>query len=294
MFGNIAGAHSSDYRSTPTSAIEAARHAHLRADSPPGRGNSPCRSLCRPHSGARQFRQLADPVVPTAGGQLGSRTGGRARRRARMERAIRRIGPSADDGRGYSRRRCRIRRLSRRAVAIGGAARRHARDLRGLHRRSHARPAPDGFARRATRIHQIDLGLSRCAGQRRTHRARARDIGATCADLCCGRADLWRRPPRHRGNLGRRVEVQHDGRRPFRDPLHGDARLRRPPPRFLSRRVSLGARNPAARRPQARAPDRLLGRRLRPDAVHADHVQTLCGRLRRRRAARCCRIPSPT
>ena len=205
MFGNIAGAHSADYRSTPTSAIEAASHAHLRTDSPPGRGNSPRRSLCRPHSGARQFRQLADPVVPTAGGQLGSRALGRARRRARMERAIRRFGPSADDGRGHSRRRCRIRRLSRRAVAIGGAARRHARDLRGLHRGSHARPAPDGFARRATRIHQVHLGLSRCAGQRGAHRARARNIGATCADLCGGRADLRRRPPCHRGNLGRRV-----------------------------------------------------------------------------------------
>ena len=46
--------------------------------------------------------------------------------------------------------------------------------------------------------------------------------------------DLWRRPPRHRGNLGRRVEIQHDGRRPPGDPLDRDARLCRPPPRLSS------------------------------------------------------------
>ena len=35
---------------------------------------------------------------------------------------------------------------------------------------------------------------------------------------------------------------------------------------------------------------RLLGRRVRPDAIHADHVQALCGRLRRRRPSRHCQL----
>ena len=69
-------------------------------------------------------------------------------------------------------------------------------------------------------------------------------------------------------------------------PLDGDARLRRPPPRVFPRGVSVGAGHPAARRRRARPPDRLLGRRLRPDAIHADHVQALRGRFRRRRPAR--------
>ena len=37
---------------------------------------------------------------------------------------------------------------------------------------------------------------------------------------------------------------------------------------------------------RARAAERLVGRRVRPDAVHADGVQALRGRFRRRRAAR--------
>ena len=37
---------------------------------------------------------------------------------------------------------------------------------------------------------------------------------------------------------------------------------------------------------RAGAAEGLMGRRVRPDAVHADRVQALCGRFRRRRAAR--------
>ena len=37
---------------------------------------------------------------------------------------------------------------------------------------------------------------------------------------------------------------------------------------------------------QARTDARLLGRRVRPDAIHADRVQALCGRRRRRRPPR--------
>ena len=42
----------------------------------------------------------------------------------------------------------------------------------------------------------------------------------------------------HCGDLGRRIELRHDGRRSFGRSLDGDARLRRPPPRLFPRRVS--------------------------------------------------------
>ena len=111
--------------------------------------------------------------------------------------------------------------------------------------------------------------------------ARGRELLAQYA-LCFrrGRARLRRRSSHRRGDLGRRIELRHHGRRPFGAPLDGDARLRRPPPRLFPRRIPVDARYLAARRRQARTPDRLLGRRLRPDPVHADDVQALRRRLR--------------
>ena len=79
---------------------------------------------------------------------------------------------------------------------------------------------------------------------------------------------------------GVEFELRHQGRRPLGAALDRDARLRRPPPRLLPRGISLGAGNPRPRRRQARPADRLLGRRLRPDPVHADDVQALRGGLR--------------
>ena len=70
------------------------------------------------------------------------------------------------------------------------------------------------------------------------------------------------------------------------DPLDRDARLRRAAAGLLQGRVSRRAGNPASRRHPARAAERLVGRRVRPDAVHADRIQALRDRLRRRRAAR--------
>ena len=99
-----------------------------------------------------------------------------------------------------------------------------------------------------------------------------------------------RRPPRHRGDLGRRIELRHDDRRSLGDPLDRDARLHRPPPGLLPRGIPLRARNPCARR-RARGPSQgFVGGRLRPDPVHADLVQALRRRLRRRRPPRCGRL----
>ena len=85
---------------------------------------------------------------------------------------------------------------------------------------------------------------------------------------------------------GVEFELRHAGRRPSGGAFDGDLGLRRPPPRLFPRGVPVGAGNLAARRCRARSPDRLLGRRVRSDAIHADVVQALRRRFRRRRPAR--------
>ena len=67
-------------------------------------------------------------------------------------------------------------------------------------------------------------------------------------DLRRGREGLRRRPPHHRRDLGRGIQLRHHDRRPLGDPLDRDARLHRPPPGLLPRGISLGAGNPRARR----------------------------------------------
>ena len=67
--------------------------------------------------------------------------------------------------------------------------------------------------------------------------------------------------------------------------LHRDAGLRRPPPGLFQGRIPLGAGNPAPWRSAPRTDARLLGRRFRPDPVHADRVQALRRRFRSATAA---------
>ena len=105
-------------------------------------------------------------------------------------------------------------------------------------------------------------------------------------DLRRGGARLRRRPLCHRRDLGRGDQLRHARRRPSGDPLHRHARLHRPPAELFPRGISVGAGNPPARRRQARPAGRLLGRRLRPDPVHADRVQALRGGFRPRRPPR--------
>ena len=211
-----------------------------------------------------------------------------------MERAIGRLAPSADDGRRHPRRRRRFRQLRRRHGAAGRAARHQPRGVRAIDGRAHARPEHHGSARRPAGVQQIALGLSRSSGERRAHRARARTVGAIRLGFLGDGARVRRRSAHHRRHLGRGIELRHQGRRPLGAALDRDARLRRPPPRLLPRGISLGAGNPRPRRRQARPADRLLGRRLRPDPVHADHVQALRGGLRPRRPPRRGRTRSPT
>ena len=89
-----------------------------------------------------------------------------------------------------------------------------------------------------------------------------------------------------RGDLGHRIELFHPDGRSQRAAIHRDAGLHRPPPGLFQGRIPLGAGNPAPWRSASRADARLLGRRVRPDAIHADRVQALCRRCRRRRPPR--------
>ena len=74
---------------------------------------------------------------------------------------------------------------------------------------------------------------------------------------------------------GVEIELRHARRRPSGAALDRDARLRRPAPAIFPRGISLRARNPQSRRRAARPAEGLVGRRVRPDAVHADGVQAL-------------------
>ncbi len=80
---------------------------------------------------------------------------------------------------------------------------------------------------------------------------------------------------------GVEFELRHVGRRSLRGALDRNACLRRPPPQLFPRGILVGARDTATRRCSARASDRIVGRRVRSDAIHADVIQTLCCRLRR-------------
>ena len=232
----------------------------------------------------RMFQPSAAPAVPAP--SRGERANGAGNRAPRGH-------PLMTRGR-HPRRRRRLRQLHRRLVAAGRAARHQPRDFRAVDRRADAGPEHHGPARCPAGIQQIAMGLSRHAGERRAHRARPRAVGAIRLGFRRGRARLRRRSLHRRGDLGRGIELRHQGRRPSGAALDRDARLRRPPPRLFPRGVSLGAGDRGARRRQARPPDRLVGRRVRPDPIHADDVQALRRRLRSTTAAATWSIRSPT
>ena len=97
---------------------------------------------------------------------------------------------------------------------------------------------------------------------------------------------LRRRPLCHRGDLGHRVEILHHDRRPLGGAFDRDARLYRAAAGLFPQRIPVRARNAPARRRQPGAAEGLLGRRFRPDPIHADGLQVLCRRCRWRRPSR--------
>ena len=206
--------------------------------------------------------------------------------RAAMERRGRRFRPSADDRVRDPRGGGEFRKLRGRDVARCRAAKHHPRQFRALYRGAATRSAhhgPDGFA---AGIHQVDLGLSRHPGQRQQDGQGPRGARQIQAAVRRGGKTLRRRPLHHRLDLGRRIQLLDADGRPQRAAVHRDAGLRRPPPEIFQGRVFVGAGNRQPRRPAPRTDARLMGRRVRPDPVHADRVQALRGRRRRRRPPR--------
>ena len=208
------------------------------------------------------------------------------RRPAALERRGRRLRPSADDRSGDPGSGGEFRQLRRLDVARRRAPQYLARKLRALYRRPHARSADHGSDGFAAGIHQIDLGLSRHSRQRQPPRQGPRDPGQIQAAVRRDGKSLWRRSLCDRGDLGHRVELLDADGRSQRRAIHRDAGLRRPPPEIFQGRIPLGAGNPASRRSASRADARLMGRRVRSHAVHADRVQALRGGCRRRRPPR--------
>ena len=173
-----------------------------------------------------------------------------------MERRIRRLRPSADDG---ARRSAPPRPIS--AAASQGL--RPLAERRGVSRARSSTPYVAGLTPDLRIMDLLDaqpeftkcvLGLSRPAGERGADRERPRHARAAPRDLRCGGEGLRRRSLHHRRDLGRRIELRHHDRRPLGDALDRDARLCRPAAGLFPRGVSVGAGNPRARR---RAPRRI-------------------------------------
>ena len=191
-------------------------------------------------------------------------------RSAGVERRIRRVRPSADDGGGDPRGGGRISAPASKSCGRMAARRGVSRaDLRHLYRRPDARSPDHGSARRPARVHQVVLGLSRHAGERGAHQATgARCWRNTARPSMRSRTRLWRRPPYHRRDLGRGIELRHDRRRPPGPPLDRDAGLRRAPAELFPRRIPGDAGNSASRRRAARTASRARGpaRSARPSS----------------------------
>ena len=180
-------------------------------------------------------------------------------------------------------------------MAGGRPPRNLADRLPELHGLAHARPADHGSARQPARVHQVVLGLSRHPGDTTNASSKA----ARCSRNTAATFDAVERAygvDRYidRRDLGRRDQLRHAGRRTSGRSLNRYARLHWPAAELFSRGISLRAGNPAARRRAARPPGRLLGGRVRPDAIHADGVQALRRRFRPRRPPRRGRTRFPT
>ena len=101
------------------------------------------------------------------------------------------------------------------------------------------------------------------------------------------RAALRRAGGDHHRHLGPRDQLRRRQQRQVLDhPLARHAGLRLPPLAVLHRPSARRHAHRRARRPDARAAARRLGRRDRPHAVPALRLLQVCGRFRRRRAPR--------
>ena len=171
-------------------------------------------------------------------------------------------------------------------LAAGAAPRRAARGVRPAAGGRHAGPADHGPDGLAARVHQVDLGLSRHPGHRRAHRRRPRDPREARATFDAMEkaygvdrhiiAAIWGVESNYGTPIGERSVIRSTatlaciGRRQdyFRE-------------EFLAA-LEILARGDV----RAGATQGLVGGRVRADAIHADVVQALRRRFRRRRPAR--------
>ena len=160
-----------------------------------------------------------------------------------MERGIRRLRSSADDGGRDPHRR---RRIS--SNALNGCGRKRPR--RGISRATY-----DAQTRGLTPDLKImDLVdaqpeftkafwdyLDLLVSEDRIARGREM-LAQNRADVRCDGAQLRRRPPCHHRDLGHRIEILHHDRRPLGGALDRDAGLCRPPAGLFPQRISRDAR----------------------------------------------------
>ena len=207
-----------------------------------------------------------------------------------MERGAGRVGPSGHDAGCDHGAVANFPELHRADVAGGGAARHFARELREVHRRPRGRREDHGLRRRAARVHQGVLGLCRSARHRRAHRQGREMLAANAAVF-----DAVERTfgvDRHIIAAIWGVETKY-----------GTVAGERPVIRSTATLACVGRRQAYFKDEFLAALEILQRGDIRPDqlkgswagafgatAVHADGIQALCGRFRRRRAARCRRL----
>ena len=176
--------------------------------------------------------------------------------------------------------------MARRSPAGGTHTRHQPGDRRsraGEHRpgaaRRLARPDPAGAHAKPRRVSDpAPEGPDDQAGERRG--------GDPPRAARKGRESLRDPGGGHGRDLGHRVELRHVHRHPTDDRRPRDTRLRSPPSDALSQRALRRAHHPRSGPRPGRQPQRLVGRRDGPAAVHAVELPPARHRLRRRRPYR--------
>ena len=159
------------------------------------------------------------------------------------------------------RRRASLRRLGQRRFR--GDAGRRLRRIAAGHEGAGLRDQP-------ARVQDADLGLYGRPGRRRTRRRRQDGDGQERRRAGRRRAALRRRPPRFGGDLGGRIQFRRGhGQAPAGAIAQHPRLFQLAAAGLFPRRADGDAENRRSRRHPARPPDRLVGGRLRADAIHA-------------------------
>ena len=185
------------------------------------------------------------------------------------------------EARGAGRLARHLRRRLPRADAGLFAARSH-------HRRPQARRQ-----RRPGRVHQVGARVSQSEVPQLARRGGTQVPQGAREGHSQHREEHRCRPLHHGRHLGPRDRLRHAQAAARRHPRAGDAGVHRAAQGRIPPRDPCRPEDAAGGR-AARQDARLVGRRRRPDAVHADRVFQAPGRRRRRRQGRHLRLACPT